>query len=83
MRVSVCARVVYRYEAEIPDGVDIESTADSADPVYPRFVKALVNEGLNYEGRLSPSLTLRPTKFIMPSKRSLYNCAFAPGRSNT
>lgn len=52
MRVSVCARVVYRYEAEIPDGMDIESTADSADPVYPRFVKALVNEGLNYEGEI-------------------------------
>lgn len=32
--------------------MDIESTADSADPVYPRFVKALVNEGLNYEGEI-------------------------------
>lgn len=52
MRVSVCARVVYRYEVEIPDGVDLESYADSADPVYPRFVKALVNEGLNYEGEI-------------------------------
>lgn len=52
MRVSVCARVVYRYEVEIPDGVDLESYADSADPVYPRIVKALVNEGLNYEGEI-------------------------------
>lgn len=52
MRVSVCARVVYRYEVEIPDGVDLESYADSADPVYPRFVKALVNEGLNYEAEI-------------------------------
>ena len=52
MRVSVCARVTYRYEAEIPDDMDIESTADSADPVYPRFVKALTNEGLNYEGEI-------------------------------
>ncbi len=52
MRVSVCARVVYHYESEIPDGVDIESAADSADPVYPRFVKALVNEGLNYEAEI-------------------------------
>lgn len=52
MRVSVCARVVYRYEVEIPEGVDIESFADSADPVYPRFVKALVNEGLNYEAEI-------------------------------
>lgn len=52
MRVSVCARVVYHYEAEIPDGVDIESAADSADPVYPRFVKALVNEGLNYDAEI-------------------------------
>lgn len=52
MKVSVCARVVYHYEAEIPDGVDIECFADSADPVYPRFVKALVNEGLNYEGEI-------------------------------
>ena len=52
MKVSVCARVVYHYEAEIPDGFDIESAADSADPVYPRFVKALVNEGLNYEGEI-------------------------------
>ena len=52
MRVSVCARVTYRYEAEIPDNMDIESTADSADPVYPRFVKALINEGLNYEGEI-------------------------------
>jgi len=52
MKVSVCARVTYHYEAEIPDGVDVVSAADSADPVYPRFVKALVNEGLNYEGEL-------------------------------
>ena len=52
MRVSVCARVVYRYEVEIPDGVDLGCYADSADPVYPRFVKALVNEGLNYEGEI-------------------------------
>lgn len=52
MKVSVCARVVYHYEVEIPDGVDIESFADSADPVYPRFVMALVNEGLNYEGEI-------------------------------
>lgn len=52
MKVSVCARVVYHYEAEIPDGVDIESAADSADPVYPRFVKALVNEGLNYDAEI-------------------------------
>ena len=52
MRVSVCARVVYRYEVEIPEGVDLESFADSADPVYPRFVKALVNEGLNYEAEI-------------------------------
>ena len=52
MRVSVCARVVYRYEVEIPDGVDLECYADSADPVYPRFVMALINEGLNYEGEI-------------------------------
>lgn len=52
MRVSVCARVVYQYEIEIPDGVDLESFADSADPVYPRFVKALVNEGLNYQAEI-------------------------------
>ena len=52
MKVSVCARVTYNYEVEIPDGVDLESFADSADPVYPRFVMALVNEGLNYEGEI-------------------------------
>ena len=52
MKVSVCARVTYYYEAEIPDGADIECAADSADPVYPRFVKALVNEGLNYNGAI-------------------------------
>lgn len=52
MHVSVCARVVYHYEVEIPEGVDIESFADSADPVYPRFVMALVNEGLNYEAEI-------------------------------
>ena len=52
MKVSVCASVIYRYEVEIPDGVDLESFADSADPVYPRFVKALVNEGLNYEAEI-------------------------------
>ena len=52
MKVSVCANVVYHYEVEIPDGVDIVSFADSADPVYPRFVKALVNEGLDYEGEI-------------------------------
>lgn len=52
MRVSVCARVVYRYEVEIPEGVDLECYADTADPIYPRFVKALVNEGLNYEAEI-------------------------------
>ena len=52
MRVSVCARVTYNYEVEIPDGVDLECFADSADPVYPRFVMALANEGLNYEGEI-------------------------------
>ena len=52
MKVSVCANVVYHYEVEIPDWVDIVSFADSADPVYPRFVKALVNEGLDYEGEI-------------------------------
>ena len=52
MKVSVCARVTYNYEVEIPDGVDLESFADSADPVYPRFAKALVIEGLNYEGEI-------------------------------
>jgi hypothetical protein len=52
MKVSVCARVVYHYEVEVPDGVDLESFADSADPVYPRFVKALVNEGLNYDAEI-------------------------------
>lgn len=52
MKVSVCARVTYSYEAEIPDGVDIESAADSADPVYPRFVTALMNEGLKYDGEI-------------------------------
>lgn len=52
MKVSVCARVTYHYEAEIPDGVDVVSAADSADPVYPRFVTALVNEGLNYEAEI-------------------------------
>lgn len=53
MKVSVCARVVYHYEVEVPDdNDDIASFCDSADPVYPRFVKALVNEGLNYEGEI-------------------------------
>ena len=54
MKVSVCARVTYRYEVEIPDDIDIdiESAADSADPVYPRFVTALINEGLNYEDEI-------------------------------
>lgn len=52
MKVSVCAQVTYSYEVEIPDGVDLECYADSADPVYPRFVKALVNEGLNYEAKI-------------------------------
>ena len=42
-------RVVYRYEVEIPEGFDIESFVDNADPVYPCFVKALVDEGLNYQ----------------------------------
>ena len=52
MRVSVCARVTYSYEVEIPDGADLECYADSADPVYSRFVKALENEKLNYEGEI-------------------------------
>ena len=52
MKVSVCARVTYNYEVEIPDGVELECYADSADPVYSRFVKALENERLNYEGEI-------------------------------
>jgi len=52
MKVSVCARVTYNYEVEIPDGINLESFADSADPVYPRFVNALIDEELNYEGEI-------------------------------
>lgn len=49
----MCARVTYHYEVEIPEMVtDLECFVDSADPVYPRFVKALVNEGLNYDGEI-------------------------------
>lgn len=53
MKVSVCAQVTYYYEVEVPETVtDIECFCDSADPVYPRFVKALVNEGLNYNAEI-------------------------------
>ena len=53
MKVSVQAQVNYSYEVEVPDGNDdIVSFCDSADPVYPRIVKAMMFEGLNYEGKL-------------------------------
>ena len=52
MKVSVCARITYNYEVEVPDGVDVESAADSADPVFPCFVMALMDKGLNYDGEI-------------------------------
>jgi len=53
MKVNVCAKVVYQYEAEIPDGEDdIEIWADTLDPVYSSILKPLVNAGLNYEGSI-------------------------------
>ena len=53
MKVSVQAQVNYSYEVELPDSYsDLESFCDSADPVYPRIVKAMIFEGLNYEGKL-------------------------------
>lgn len=52
MKVSVCARVTYSYEVEIPDGVNLYDFVDSADPVYSRFQMALIHEGLNYEGEI-------------------------------
>lgn len=53
MKVSVQAQVNYSYEVELPDSYsDLESFCDSADPVYSRIVKAMMFEGLNYEGKL-------------------------------
>lgn len=53
MKVSVQAQVNYSYEVEVSDdNNDIASFCDSADPVYPRIVKAMMFEGLNYEGKL-------------------------------
>ena len=52
MKVSVCAKVVYQYEVEIPENRDIEIWADTLDPVYSRIVTAMVNTGLNYEGSI-------------------------------
>lgn len=53
MKVSVQAQVNYSYEVEVPDdNDDIASFCDSADPVYSRIVKAMMFEGLNYEGKL-------------------------------
>jgi hypothetical protein len=51
MKVSVCARVTYNYEVEIPEMVtDLPCYADSADPVYFNICKMLAAKGLNYEG---------------------------------
>ncbi len=53
MKVSVCAKVVYQYQIEIPDGEDdIEIWADTLDPVYSRIVEAMRDHGLNYEGSI-------------------------------
>lgn len=52
MKISVCARVTYNYEVEVPDEVDVESAADSADPVFPYFVMLLMNKGLKYDGEI-------------------------------
>ena len=52
MKVSVCACVTYHYEVEVPDDVDIESAADSGDPVYNRICKVMANEHLNFEGEI-------------------------------
>lgn len=53
MKVSVCAKVIYQYEVEIPDGEDdLEIWADTLDPVYSRIVEAMRDNGLNYEGSI-------------------------------
>jgi hypothetical protein len=52
MKVSVCAKVVYQYQIEIPDEGDIEIWADTLDPVYPRIVTAMIDSGLDYEGSI-------------------------------
>ena len=51
MKVSVCAKVIYQYEVEIPDNSDdIEVWADTLDPVYSRISKILADAGLVYDG---------------------------------
>ena len=51
MKVNVCAKVLYQYQVEIPDGEDdIEIWADTLDPVYSRISKILADAGLEYDG---------------------------------
>lgn len=53
MKVSVCAKIYYHYEVEVPEKVtDLPCFCDSADPVYFNICKEFTKKGVEYDGTL-------------------------------
>ena len=55
MKVSVCAKVYYQYEVEVPEeqaDTDLACYCDCEDPVYSKITRVLNEEGLDFDGSL-------------------------------
>lgn len=53
MKVSVCAKVYYNYEVEVPEDItDLPCWCDVCDPVYSKIIRVLNEEGLDFDGSL-------------------------------
>lgn len=52
MKVSVCARVIYYYEVDLPEGKDPLIYCDSADPVYLNICNTLIDNHVEFEGTI-------------------------------
>lgn len=55
MKVSVCAKVYYDYEVEVPEdqaGTDLAFYCDCEDPVYQKITHILNEAGLDFDGTL-------------------------------
>lgn len=54
MRVSVCAKVYYDYEVEVPEDQmnDLAFYCDCEDPVYQKITRILNEAGLDFDGTL-------------------------------
>lgn len=58
MKVSVCAKVYYDYEVDIPEDIikendnDLAFLCDCEDPVYEKITRVLNEAGLDFDGSL-------------------------------